>query len=142
VLVDNDGHASIGALSRSMGTEGFGTRYLVRSSRDSLGDGAAAGDQPLPVDLGLKAEGLGADVLRPRNLEEFRDALLAARAIERTVVVHVQADRYQGVPSYESWRDVPVSEVSETEPVREARAAHERSGADRRWCLAPSGDAR
>src|SRR5947208_9449559 len=88
VLVDNQGYASIGALSRSMGTEGFGTRYLMRSSRDSLGDEAAASDQPLPVELALNAEGLGAQVLRARDLEEFRDALVAARAVERTVVVH------------------------------------------------------
>jgi 3D-(3,5/4)-trihydroxycyclohexane-1,2-dione acylhydrolase (decyclizing) len=137
VLVDNQGYASIGALSRSMGTEGFGARYLVRSSPESLGDEAAAGDQPLPVDLPLNAE-----VLRARDLEEFRDALLAARAMERTVVVHVPVDRYEGVPSYEGWWDVPVSEVSETDAVREARAAYERSGADRRWYVAPSEDGR
>jgi 3D-(3,5/4)-trihydroxycyclohexane-1,2-dione acylhydrolase (decyclizing) len=142
VLVDNEGYGSIGALSRSLGTEGFGTRYLVRSSRDSLGDGAAASDRPLPVDLLLNAEGLGAEVLRARDLDEFRDALVAARAMDRTVVVYVPADRYEGVPSYESWWDVPVSEVSETESVREARAAYERSGAARRWYLAPSEDSR
>jgi 3D-(3,5/4)-trihydroxycyclohexane-1,2-dione acylhydrolase (decyclizing) len=140
VLVDNYGYASIGALSRSTGTEGFGTRYLLRSSRDSLGDEAAAGDQPLPVDLALNAEGLGAQVLRARDLEEFRDALVTARSTERTVVIHVPADRYEGVPSYDSWWDVPVSEVSESQPVRQAREAYERAGADRRWYVAPSED--
>jgi 3D-(3,5/4)-trihydroxycyclohexane-1,2-dione acylhydrolase (decyclizing) len=143
VLVDNQGYASIGALSRSLGTEGFGTRYLMRSSRESLGDEPAAGrEQPLPVDLALNAEGLGAHVLRAHDLEEFRDALVAARAMESTVVIHVPVDRYEGVPSYESWWDVPVSEVSETTSVGEARAAYERSGADRRWYVAPSEDPR
>jgi 3D-(3,5/4)-trihydroxycyclohexane-1,2-dione acylhydrolase (decyclizing) len=142
VLVDNQGYSSIGALSRSLGTDGFGTRYLLRCSSESLGDGAAAspGD-PLPVDLPLNAEGLGAEVLRARSLEEFRDALVAARDSARTVVIHIPVDRYEGVPSYESWWDVPVSEVSETQSVREARAAYERSGAARRWYLAPSDEA-
>jgi 3D-(3,5/4)-trihydroxycyclohexane-1,2-dione acylhydrolase (decyclizing) len=36
-------------------------------------------------------------------------------------VIHVEVDRYEGVPDYESWWDVPVSEVSGVESVREAR---------------------
>jgi 3D-(3,5/4)-trihydroxycyclohexane-1,2-dione acylhydrolase (decyclizing) len=135
VLVDNQGFASIGALSRSKGTAGFGTRYGHR--RDgSLGDdsGDHEGD-PLPVDLGLSAEGLGAHVIRAHNVEELRDALVAAKSIDRTVVIHVHADRYQGVPDYDSWWDVPVAEVSDSEAVRKAREEHERGSARRRWYL-------
>src|SRR3954465_15301047 len=48
VLVDNHGYASIGALSRSVGSHGFGTHYRARAG-DALpvdndaGDGLAAG---------------------------------------------------------------------------------------------------
>src|SRR3979409_1192328 len=119
-LVDNQGFASIGGLSRSKGTAGFGTRYRYRSD-GSLG--AEAGDkngESLPVDLALNAQGLGAHVFRARNIEELRDALLAAKAIDRTVVIHVPVDRYEGVPSYDSWWDVPVAEVSESSEVDKA----------------------
>jgi 3D-(3,5/4)-trihydroxycyclohexane-1,2-dione acylhydrolase (decyclizing) len=44
--------------------------------------------------------------------------------VERTVVIHVPVDRYQGVPTYESFWDVPVAEVSEMDSVVAAREAY------------------
>ena len=70
ILVDNEGFASIGGLSRDKGMAGFGTRYRYRSD-GSLGDDAAhKNGEPLPVDLALNAQGLGAHVIRARNIEE------------------------------------------------------------------------
>jgi 3D-(3,5/4)-trihydroxycyclohexane-1,2-dione acylhydrolase (decyclizing) len=133
ILVDNEGFASIGALSRSKGGGGFGTLYRYRSG-GSLGDDSRPGDgERLPVDLALNAEGLGAHVIRATNLEELRDALVASRTIERTVVIHVPVDRYEGVPGYESWWEVPVAETSESAEVGKAREEHQRGMARRRW---------
>ncbi len=133
VLVDNEGFASIGGLSRSKGMAGFGTRYRYRSD-GSLGDDAGhKSGEPLPVDLALNAQGLGAHVIRARNIEELRDALGAAKGIDRTVVIHIPVDRYEGVPSYDSWWEVPVAEVSESNEVKKARDEHERGMARRRW---------
>jgi 3D-(3,5/4)-trihydroxycyclohexane-1,2-dione acylhydrolase (decyclizing) len=135
VLVDNEGYASIGGLSRSKGTAGFGTLYRYRSD-GSLGDDSAGRDgKSLPVDLALNAQGLGAHVIRARNVEELRDALTAAKAIEQTVVIHVPADRYESVPNYESWWEVPVAEVSESGDIQKARQEHERDMARRRWLI-------
>ncbi|MEA2629027.1 MAG: hypothetical protein QOJ10_1487, partial [Chloroflexota bacterium] len=135
ILVDNEGYASIGGLSRSKGTAGFGTRYQYRTS-GSLGDDSGDGSaKSLPVDLALNAQGLGAHVIRARNVEELRDALVAAKAIDQTVVIHVPADRYEGVPSYESWWEVPVAEVSDSVDVRKARQEHEREMKRRRWLI-------
>jgi 3D-(3,5/4)-trihydroxycyclohexane-1,2-dione acylhydrolase (decyclizing) len=36
-----------------------------------------------------------------------------------------ETDRAERVPSYESWWDVPVAELSAMEPVRAARAAYD-----------------
>jgi len=133
VLVDNEGFASIGGLSRSKGSQGFGTRYRYRA-KGSLGDDAAnANGERLPVDLATNAEGLGAHVFRAHDMEQLRDALVAAKKVERTVVIHVAVDRYEGVPSYESWWDVPVAEVSESDEVDRAREEHRRAAARRRW---------
>jgi 3D-(3,5/4)-trihydroxycyclohexane-1,2-dione acylhydrolase (decyclizing) len=135
VLVDNEGFASIGGLSRSKGTEGFGTRYRYRSG-GSLGDDAAhRNGERLPVDLAKNAEGLGAHVLRTRNIEELRDALLAAKKIDHTVVIYIPVDRYEAVPSYDSWWAVPVAEVSESADVAKAREEHEKALARRRWLV-------
>jgi 3D-(3,5/4)-trihydroxycyclohexane-1,2-dione acylhydrolase (decyclizing) len=135
VLVDNDGFASIGGLSRSKGMGGFGTRYLYRTD-GSLGDDAARDDgAKLPVDLALNAEGLGAHVFRARNVEELRDALVAAKGVDKTVVIHIPVDRYEGVPSYEGWWDVPVAEVADSPDVIKAREEHDRDQVRRRWYL-------
>lgn len=135
VLVDNEGFASIGGLSRSKGQAGFGTRYRYRSD-GSLGDDAQRDDgEALPVDLPLSAQGLGAHVFRARNVEELRDALVAAKAVDRTVVIHVPVDRYESVPSYDSWWEVPVAEVSESAEVKRARHEHESASRRRRWLV-------
>ena len=89
----------------------------------------------LPVDLALNAQGLGAHVIRARNVEELRDALVEAKAIDQTVVIHVPAARYEGVPSYDSWWEVPVAEVSESSDVQSALKEHEREAARRRWLI-------
>jgi 3D-(3,5/4)-trihydroxycyclohexane-1,2-dione acylhydrolase (decyclizing) len=126
VLVDNEGFSSIGSLSRSVGSDGFGTLYRYRVD-GSLGTDSADSGADLPVDLAANAASLGAHVFRTRSIDELREALAAAKDVEETVVIHIPVDRYAGVPSYESWWDVPVAEVSEVEEVKRARADYERA---------------
>jgi 3D-(3,5/4)-trihydroxycyclohexane-1,2-dione acylhydrolase (decyclizing) len=128
VLVDNHGYASIGALSRSVGSSGFGTLYRLSDNGSVPLDPAST--DVLPLDLAANAESLGACVVRAKTQAELREALAGARGADGPVVVYIEADRYKGVPSYESWWDVPVAEVSEEDGVRTAREgydqAHER----------------
>jgi 3D-(3,5/4)-trihydroxycyclohexane-1,2-dione acylhydrolase (decyclizing) len=134
VLVDNHGYASIGALSRSIGSLGFGTHYRF-AANGSLPldepDGAAlaepAGSDVLPIDLAANAESLGAQVIRAASIDELRAGLADARKAAGPVVIYIEADRYAGVPNYESWWDVPVAEVSEEDTVRAARDQYERA---------------
>src|SRR5207253_1621415 len=83
----------------------------------------------LPVDLAANAESLGATVIRCRTMAELRAGLEAAKGEDATVVLAIEVDRYEGVPDYDSWWDVPVAEVSEVESVREARRAYEQARA-------------
>ncbi len=125
VLVDNHGFNSIGALSRSLGTDGFGTHYRYRRN-GSLGLDSDESPAPvLPVDLAANAESLGARVFRCRTIDDLRAGLDDAKQGDSTVVLAVEVDRYEGVPSYESWWDVPVAEVSDVDAVRVARDAYE-----------------
>jgi 3D-(3,5/4)-trihydroxycyclohexane-1,2-dione acylhydrolase (decyclizing) len=124
VLVDNRGYNSIGALSRSLGTDGFGTQYRYRRN-GSLGVDSEASTDYLPVDLATNAESLGARVIRAGSVEKLRAGLAAAKEESGTTVVAIEVDRYEGVPGYESWWDVAVSEVSEVPAVRAAREQYE-----------------
>jgi 3D-(3,5/4)-trihydroxycyclohexane-1,2-dione acylhydrolase (decyclizing) len=127
VLVDNSGFASIGALSRSVGSEGFGTLYRYREDGSLGTDSEKATGDLLPVDLAANAESLGARVIRTGSIPELNDALKEARASERTTVIYVPADRYEGVPDYDARWDVPVAEVSEMQTVKDAREGYEKS---------------
>ncbi len=120
VLLDNNGFASIGGLSESVGSGGFGTHYRQRNPATGELDGDL-----LPIDLAANAGSLGARVWRTYTLASFREALAAANADARTAVIVVPVDRDARVSGYESWWDVPVAEVSTSEEVQRARAAYE-----------------
>jgi 3D-(3,5/4)-trihydroxycyclohexane-1,2-dione acylhydrolase (decyclizing) len=130
VLVQNHGFASIGALSESLGSQRFGTRYRYRDAETGRLDG-----DTLPVDLAANAASLGADVLWATTIEEFELALRDARDRPRTTVVHVVTDPLAPAPSSEAWWDVPVAEVAELESTRTARATYEQSKQTQRTFL-------
>ncbi len=108
VLCDSQGYASIGALSQSLGSGGFGTQYRYRDPAT----GALTGP-PLPVDLAANAASLGAIVHRVSDRSSLDAALLAARSADRTTVIHVPVDASPGVPGYDAWWNVAVAEVSD-----------------------------
>ncbi|WP_367325581.1 3D-(3,5/4)-trihydroxycyclohexane-1,2-dione acylhydrolase (decyclizing) [Streptomyces sp. HUAS ZL42] len=125
VLVQNHGFASIGALSESLGSQRFGTKYRFRDSDSGLLNGDV-----LPVDLAANASSLGADVLHATSVDEFRSAMEKARAATRTTVVHVETDLYGPNPPGHGWWDVPVSQTSALESTRTAYdtyATHKRA---------------
>jgi len=134
VLVDNSGFSSIGALSRSVGAQGFGTQYRYRKNGSIGLDTEEDPGDVLPVDLATNAESLGAHVMRAKTVGELKGALSEAKGMGRTVVIHIAVDRYEGVPDYESFWDVPVAEVSGMETVRQAYEEYaENKSAERRY---------
>ncbi|HWJ49583.1 MAG TPA: thiamine pyrophosphate-dependent enzyme, partial [Solirubrobacteraceae bacterium] len=140
VLIDNRGFASIGALSRSLGTDGFGTRYR-RSVEGGVSLDSDLEDErlDLPIDLAANAQSLGAEVIRAQGIDDLPEALSRAREASGVVVVHVIADRRVETPSYESWWEVPVAEVSERAEVRDARAVYLKERERQRTHLRPPG---
>jgi len=121
VLLDNEGFASIGGLSQSIGSDGFGTRYRYRSAAT----GELDGDQ-LPVDLAANAASLGASVVRAGTADALRAAIATAKTHgDGPSVIVVAVDRDARVGGYDSWWDVPVAEVSTMGGVREAREAYD-----------------
>jgi len=73
-------------------------------------------------------------VIRTRDIWGLITALAEAKDADRTVVIHVPVDRYEGVPDYESFWDVPVAEVSDMDSVVAARKEYaEGKRAERRY---------
>lgn len=120
VLLDNHGFGSIGGLSHAVGSHGFGTDYRYRTATTGQLDG-----RYLPVDFVQLAAGLGAIAVRATTREDVEQALEAMRRHDRTTVVVVEVDKEMRVPGYESWWDVPISEVSGIESIRQARAQYD-----------------
>ncbi len=119
VVLDNHGFASIGGLSKSVGSDGFGTKYRRRTESGHL-DGDV-----LPIDFAANAASLGAHVLQAQGRDDLADALQQAQAIQGgPVCIVIEVDRRQRVGGYESWWDVAVAEVSENPDVQRARAEY------------------
>ncbi|MEO6825907.1 MAG: 3D-(3,5/4)-trihydroxycyclohexane-1,2-dione acylhydrolase (decyclizing) [Microbacteriaceae bacterium] len=121
VLIDNEGFASIGNLSESVGSQRFGTQYRYRNPESERLDGGM-----LPVDLAANLQSLGAKVLRAGSLNEFRDALRSALAAETTTAVYIQTDPLAPDSAGGAWWEVAVAEVSTLETTRSARVGYER----------------
>jgi 3D-(3,5/4)-trihydroxycyclohexane-1,2-dione acylhydrolase (decyclizing) len=117
IVLDNHGFSSIGGLSRACGNQGMGTEYRYRRNGKLNGEVIA-------VDFAANAKSLGAEVVRANTRDDLRQALIDARKNSKTSVVVIETAYAQRVPGYESWWDVPISEVSEIKSVQEARAKY------------------
>jgi 3D-(3,5/4)-trihydroxycyclohexane-1,2-dione acylhydrolase (decyclizing) len=133
VIVQNHGFSSIGSLSESLGSQRFGTYYRYRNDESGLLDGGK-----LPIDLAANAESLGAEVIRVKTIDEFRDALPRARASDHTIAVHIECDPLAPVPSSQSWWDVPVSEVAALDSTISARKTYEAHKAQQQHLITPA----
>jgi 3D-(3,5/4)-trihydroxycyclohexane-1,2-dione acylhydrolase (decyclizing) len=120
ILLNNHGFSSIGGLSRSCGNEGMGTNYRYRRGEHYDGE-------LLPVDFQANAASLGAWAVRARTSEELRNALCEGKKQTRTSLVVVETSYEDRVPGYESWWDVPIAEVSESDTVKRARTDYEKA---------------
>src|SRR6185369_13449526 len=119
LVLDNHGFSSIGGLSHAIGSRGFGTDYKERTGSGQLDGGH------VPIDFVKLCEGYGAKTIRARSRQEFEAAVAAMQREDRTTAVVIEVDKETRVPGYESWWDVPISEVSEIESIRAARAQYE-----------------
>jgi 3D-(3,5/4)-trihydroxycyclohexane-1,2-dione acylhydrolase (decyclizing) len=130
VLLDNHGFGCIDALSRSCGGRSSFNEFRFRDPASGQLAGPA-----LPIDFAANAGSLGAHVIRANGCREVAKALDEAKRTDRTTVIVVEVDGSVEVPSYDSWWDVPVAEVSESASVQHARALYEENRAAERWLV-------
>ncbi len=130
VVLDNHGFASIGGLSKSVGSDGFGTKYRYRTGSSHL-DG-----DTLPIDFAANCASLGAHVIRASNRDDLADAVREAQQHQGgPVCIVIEVDRRQRVGGYESWWDVAVAEVAENPAVHQAREDYEAAKAREQYYL-------
>jgi 3D-(3,5/4)-trihydroxycyclohexane-1,2-dione acylhydrolase (decyclizing) len=129
VLIDNGGYGSIGALSTSLGSAGFGTQLRYRDQDGSLSS------RPVTIDFAANARSLGLNVHTADTLVEMRAALVAAKASSEITVIVTHTDPSHKVGGYESWWDVPPAEVSAIDSVKAARVAYDEAKKKERWHL-------
>ena len=130
ILLDNHGFSSIGGLSQAVGSDGFGTDYRYRNPETGQLDG-----EHLPIDFVANAASLGARAIRATTRQDLQGALESARAEKSTTVIVVEVDKEMRVPGYESWWDVAIAEISESEAVRQARAKYDEARKKERMFL-------
>ncbi len=129
VLLNNDGYSSIGGLSASLGSEGFGTYYRYRNEETNQLDGGL-----LPIDYAANAASMGAYVIKVSNVEELNAALKKAKTIDHTTLIYIEVDRKKGVPGF-TWWDVAVAEVSKKTAVSESYQAYMKNKKTQKYYL-------
>jgi 3D-(3,5/4)-trihydroxycyclohexane-1,2-dione acylhydrolase (decyclizing) len=129
VLIDNGGYGSIGSLSASLGSAGFGTQLRYRGA-----DGALSA-RPVDIDFAANAQSLGVKVQTADTLADLRAALKTAQGASETTVIVTHTDPSVKVAGYESWWDVPPAEVTTNDAVKASRAAYEEARKKERWYL-------
>jgi len=131
IILDNHGYASIGGLSKSLGSDGFGTKYRYRDDEQDQLTGEHIG-----IDFAKNCESLGAHVIVAKTREALSQALEDAKAIQnKPVCIVTETDRRQRVAGYESWWDVAVAEVSDNPDVQAARQQYEEARKKERYHL-------
>jgi 3D-(3,5/4)-trihydroxycyclohexane-1,2-dione acylhydrolase (decyclizing) len=129
ILLNNNGFGSIGALSQSIGSQRFGTKYRYRDDKTGLLTG-----EILPVNFAQNARSLGAHVIEATDIDSLKSALKEAKEQTVTTVITIETDLYKGVEGY-AWWEVPVSEVAEIESVREAYKVLKENKKNQRYYL-------
>lgn len=129
VLLNNDGYSSIGSLSSSLGSEGFGTYYRYRNEATDQLDGGL-----LPIDYAANAASMGAHVIKAANVKELNEALKTAKTIDRTTVIYIEVDRKKAVPGF-AWWDVAVAEVSEKSDVKKSLETYKENKKTQKYYL-------
>ena len=114
LILNNNGFASIGGLSESVGGKRFGTEYRFRDK-----DTRQLTGEQLPVDFTMNARSLGAHVIECSDIPSLKKGLEEAKKQKSTTVLTIETDLYENVEGY-GWWDVAISQVSTEESVKKA----------------------
>ncbi|QPH54136.1 3D-(3,5/4)-trihydroxycyclohexane-1,2-dione acylhydrolase (decyclizing) [Pontivivens ytuae] len=113
LVLDNGGFAVINKLQNNTGNESF----------NNLLSDAPTIPEALPVDFVAHAASMGAHATYAENADELAEAFKAAKAADRTSVIVMNVDAYEGWTTQgHAWWEVGTPHVSDHESVREKHA--------------------
>ncbi len=113
LVLDNGGFAVINKLQNNTGNESF---------NNLIADCPTVPD-PFTVDFEAHAKSMGADAVTVANPAELGDAFKRAKASDKTSVIVMKVDPYEGwTTEGHTWWEVGTAQVSENQTVR---AKHE-----------------
>ncbi|MBP2075988.1 3D-(3,5/4)-trihydroxycyclohexane-1,2-dione acylhydrolase (decyclizing) [Oceanobacillus polygoni] len=110
LLFDNSGFGCINNLQMGHGSGSYFTEFRTHDN------------QILNIDYAKVAEGYGAKVYRANTVEELKAALEDAKKQETSTLIEMKVLPKTMTEGYESWWNVGVAEVSESEKVQKAYA--------------------
>jgi 3D-(3,5/4)-trihydroxycyclohexane-1,2-dione acylhydrolase (decyclizing) len=123
LVLDNGGFAVINKLQNNTGNESF---------NNLIADCPTVRD-PFAVDFVAHARSMGAEAVAVANPAELAEAFRAAKAADRTTVIVMQVDAYEGwTQQGHAWWEVGTPQVSESARVLEKRAEIEAERARQR----------
>jgi 3D-(3,5/4)-trihydroxycyclohexane-1,2-dione acylhydrolase (decyclizing) len=112
IICDNGGFAVINKLQNNTGNVSFST--LIKDSRIET--------EPFSVVFEAHARAMGAHAETVNSIAGLKDAFLRARKAERTYVIALKTDPYEGwTTEGHTWWEIGIPEVSESESIRKAR---------------------
>lgn len=108
VLFDNSGYGCINNLQMDHGSGSFNCEFRN------------VDQQIMNIDYAKVAEGYGAKVYRANNAEDLKAALEDAKKQDISTLIEIKVLPKTMTDGYESWWNVGVAEVSESESVQKA----------------------
>lgn len=123
LVLDNGGFAVINKLQNNTGQPGF----------NNLIADCPTVPEPFAVDFAAHARAMGADAVTVANPAELGEAFLRAKASDKTCVIVMQVDPFEGWTTQgHAWWEVGTPQVSDSASVRAKHAEIEASRAKQR----------
>lgn len=115
ILLDNHGYQCIRNLQQSQGCENFGNEFRYREAKTNQLTG-----QIVEIDFHLYAQALGAKTFYAKNIEEFKQALTAAKQATHSTLIEIKVAPDTMSHGYDAWWRVGVPEISPCQKVKDA----------------------
>jgi len=124
VVLDNGGFAVINKLQNNTGNESFNN--LIKDTPTATADAFS-------VDFEAHAKSMGANAITVANPDELGDAFIAAKASDKTTVIVMQVDPYEGWTNEgHTWWEVGTPHASANKKVTDAHVEWESSRSKQR----------
>lgn len=118
IVLDNGGFGCIHRLQNGLGSAGF---------NNLIDDCKTASSSSAPkIDFAAHAAALGANSEKATSIAELEQALVRAKASNKTYVISLDTDPLVSTEDGGCWWDVAIAEVSKRDEVNQARVNYEK----------------